>query len=170
MRASRLEWVIVRPTMIFGSSRDRNICRLAKFLRRSPVLPVFGPGTCMMQPVYVDDLAQALVAALVRPEAIRREYNLSGRDPLSFNDLARTTAALMGKKVRLLHIPHRPVVRLLEFLERRKLRLPIRAEQIQRLNEDKAFAWTDAARDLGYAPVDFPSAMRLELAELAPRP
>lgn len=167
VRASRLEWVIVRPTMIFGSSRDRNMCRLVRFLKRSPVLPVFGPGKCLMQPVYVDDLARTLVAALSAPEAARRQYNVAGREPQTYNDIVRTTARLMGRNVCLLHLPHRPVVRILEFLERRGIVLPLKAEQILRLNEDKAFDWTEAARDLDHRPLPFHEAMQRQLAELA---
>ncbi len=169
VRGSRLDWVIVRPTMIFGSSRDRNMCRLVRFLRRSPVLPVFGPGLCLMQPVYVEDLADALVAALITPSAGRREYNVSGRDALPYNEIVHRTARAMGRRVKLLHLPFRPVVRILEFLERRKCRLPLKAEQVLRLNEDKAFSWAQAGRDLAYSPRSFDIAIRRQLSEMGLR-
>jgi uncharacterized protein YbjT (DUF2867 family) len=51
VRASGLAWTIVRPSMIYGSERDRNVHRLLRFLDRSPVFPVFGPGTNLWQPV-----------------------------------------------------------------------------------------------------------------------
>lgn len=166
VRGSRLDWIIMRPTMIFGTSRDRNLCRLVRFLRRSPILPVFGSGRCLMQPVYVEDLADALVAALLSSAPGRREYNISGREALSYNQLIRQTAGAMGRRVYIVHLPFRPVVRVLGLLERWKVRLPLKAEQVLRLNEDKAFAWEAAGRDLGYRPRGFNEAIARELAEM----
>ena len=39
---SNLEWTIIRPTMIYGSPRDRNMIRLIKWIDHLPILPVFG--------------------------------------------------------------------------------------------------------------------------------
>ena len=44
IRSSSLETTILRPTMIYGSSRDRNMCRLIRFLSQWRVVPVFGKG------------------------------------------------------------------------------------------------------------------------------
>src|SRR5918997_3472776 len=52
VRRSGLGWTIVRPTMIYGTERDKNVHRLLRFLDRSPVFPIFGPGTNLWQPVY----------------------------------------------------------------------------------------------------------------------
>jgi nucleoside-diphosphate-sugar epimerase len=46
------------------------------------------------------------------------------------------------------------------------INLPIKAEQLLRLNENKDFCWTDAAEDFGCAPRDFAAGMSQELAEL----
>ncbi|HEX2740213.1 MAG TPA: NAD(P)H-binding protein, partial [Rubrobacter sp.] len=58
VRGSGLAWTIVRPSMIYGSERDRNVHRLLRFLDRSPVFPIFGPGTNLWQPVFHEDCAR----------------------------------------------------------------------------------------------------------------
>ncbi len=50
IQTSGLEYTILRPTMIYGSRRDRNMWRLIRFLRVSPVAPVFGDGNYLQQP------------------------------------------------------------------------------------------------------------------------
>jgi uncharacterized protein YbjT (DUF2867 family) len=166
IRASRLRWTIIRPTMIYGTDRDRNICRLIRYVRRYPLLPVFGSGEYLLQPIHVDDLAEAIVSATFASETERKSYNLSGKFPLSYNETVRTVASLLGRKILLWHFPYRPVVRILSLLERAHLRFPIKGEQILRLNENKAFAWDDAARDFGFAPRDFASGVESEIRSM----
>ena len=166
IRTSGLRWTILRPTMIYGSGRDRNMCRLVRLLRWSPLLAVFGAGECLMQPIHVDDLAKAIVDVVCVERTVGHAYNIAGKAPLTYNEIIRTTARLLRRKVVLLHLPHRPMIALLGALERRGIKLPIKAEQLLRLNENKDFAWIDAAEDFGYAPRDFAAGMRQELAEL----
>jgi len=166
IRNSGLRWTILRPTMIYGSARDRNMCRLVRLMRWCPVLPVFGTGGCLMQPVHVDDVAQAIMGVLRAECTVGRSYNIAGAAPLAYNEVIRTTARLLGRKVLLWHLPHRPVIALLAALERGGIRFPLKAEQLMRLNESKDFCWTDAAGDFGYAPRDFAAGMGQEIAEL----
>jgi uncharacterized protein YbjT (DUF2867 family) len=163
---SALHWTILRPTMIYGTNRDRNICRLIRFIRRSPVLPVFGSGQFLMQPIYVEDLAAGIVAAARSPCTLNRDYNLSGAEPLSYNDLVQTVARLMGRRLRLMHIPARPAVKTLQLLEKMGLRIPIKAEQVLRLNEDKAFSWETASADFDFAPRTFARGVEAEIRSM----
>jgi uncharacterized protein YbjT (DUF2867 family) len=166
IRGSGLEWTILRPTMIYGTERDRNICRLIRYVRRFPVLPIFGSGNFQMQPIYVEDLANAIVSAAVSVQTIRQDYNLSGSVPLTYNELVRTTARLLGRRIGLLHIPHRAAVKTLLAGEKLRLKLPVKAEQILRLNEDKAFSWEKAGRDFGFSPLSFSAGVEAEIRSM----
>ncbi|PTE26679.1 NAD-dependent epimerase/dehydratase family protein, partial [Staphylococcus equorum] len=53
----KINITILRPTMIYGSSRDRNMNKLIKFIDRFPIYPIFGNGNNLMQPVNAKDLA-----------------------------------------------------------------------------------------------------------------
>jgi hypothetical protein len=78
-----------------------------------------------------------------------------------------TVAKLAHRRIRLIHLPHRPAITLLQILERCGLRLPVKAEQIQRLNEHKAFASTEAEKDFGFAPRDFQTGVVAEVFEMS---
>jgi uncharacterized protein YbjT (DUF2867 family) len=166
IRESGLAYTILRPTMIFGSSRDRNICRLVRYLNRWPVIPIFGDGESLQQPVYVADLAQAIVQALGSLNSIGKIYDISGAAPSTYNELIRTACALMDRKVRKIHLPAGPVVKALRAIEAVTRRLPIKAEQIERLNEDKSFDHRAAAQDFAYRPRSLREALTLELEEM----
>ena len=152
VRESNLDWTIVRPTMIYGSELDKNMHKLLRFLDRSPIFPVFGSGANLWQPVYHKDLAQGVLTALEKPEAVRQSYDLPGARPLTYLDLVHTVARALDKNPRIVHLPLEPVRRTLVTTERLGLPLPVKSEQVLRLREDKAYPYEKARRDLGYAP------------------
>ena len=162
---SSLSYTILRPTMIYGSGRDRNICRLVRYLSRFPVLPVFGSGRFLLQPIYVGDVAQAIVKSLSESAACGKTYNVSGGSELTYNDLVDTVASSLGRGVWKLHLPHKVMIGMLKLSEK-VISLPIKAEQIQRLNEHKNFSFEEAQRDFGYSPRSFQEGIQSELKEM----
>ena len=155
IRRSGLDWTILRPTMIYGDAGDRNLSRLLRLLTKTPVLPVPGRGSGLHQPVHVADAAAAVLAAVQRPAAVGSLYNVAGPEPFPFGELLRACARAVGSGTRLLAVPLAPLVTLARGYERISRQPRLRAEQLLRLGEDKAFAIDDAVRDLGYAPRSF---------------
>lgn len=170
VQASRLRWTILRPTMIYGSARDRNVSRLLRFLKRSPVFPIFGHGRSLHQPIYVEDLADAVLRALAADASVGRAYNLAGAVPCSYADLVRTAAAAVGKQVWLLPVPLGAAL----LAARVATRLPgprlVSPEQVLRLAEDKAFDYADAVREFGFRTRTFAEGVKLEAAALGLAP
>jgi len=162
IETSGLQYTILRPTMIYGSPRDRNMWRLIRFMRYSSIVPVFGDGNYLQQPIYVDDVAQAILGCLQSDEAIGKCYNIAGKHPLTYNEVIDTIAKQMNRRVWKLHIPSRPIVSLLGLFERMRIPFPIKAEQVLRLNENKDFSYTEAQRDFGFSPVSFEAGIKLE--------
>jgi nucleoside-diphosphate-sugar epimerase len=149
--------------MIYGSSRDRNMWRLIRFLRYSPIVPVFGDGKSLQQPIHVDDVAGAVLGCLRSDATIGGCYNIAGKHSLTYNEVIDTISKQMNKRIWKLHIPYLPVVAALKFFKRLHLPLPIKAEQVLRLNENKNFDYKEAAADFGFAPLSFEKGIRMEL-------
>jgi nucleoside-diphosphate-sugar epimerase len=175
VRSSGLAWTILRPTMIYGAPGDRNMSRLLALLatawRASPpglplVLPVPGGGRRLQQPVHVADLAGALLTAVERPAAAGRCYDIAGPEAVTFAELLRASAAAVGCRARLLPVPLAPVIALTRCYELLSSRPKIRAEQWQRLAEDKAFPIDAARRDLEFAPRPLAEGIREEAVAL----
>ena len=164
IQTSRLDYTILRPTMIYGSRRDRNMWRLIRFMQVSPMVPIFGNGAYLQQPIYVDDVARAIVDCLSNDRTIGRAYNIAGKYPLTYNDVVDTIARKLSKHVWKVHIPFKSVVTLLGFFERLHLPLSIRTEQVLRLNENKQFSYEDAQRDFGFSSLSFEEGIALELS------
>jgi nucleoside-diphosphate-sugar epimerase len=163
IETSGLQYTILRPTMIYGSARDRNMWRLIRFMRYSPIIPIFGDGNYLQQPIYVGDVAQAMVNCLCNDQTIGKSYNIAGKVPLTYNQVIDTIAGQLKKRMWKVHIPSMPVVSLLGFFERFHVPFPIKAEQVLRLNENKDFSYTEAQRDFGFNPLTFEDGIKIEL-------
>jgi nucleoside-diphosphate-sugar epimerase len=114
-----------------------------------------GSGRSLLQPVHVDDLADAVVAAWASAAATGRAYEISGAEPLSFDAAIDAAAQACGRRVRKVHLPLGPVAWILRMIEKAGITPRIKSEQILRLAEDKAFPHDAAARDLGFGPRAF---------------
>ena len=163
IETSGLGYTILRPTMIYGSPRDRNMWRLIRFIHYSPIVPIFGDGKYLQQPIHVDDVAQAVVSCLSNDRTIGKSFNIAGKYPLAYDEVIDTIAREMNKRVWKIHVPSKPVVSLLGLFERLRIPFPIKAEQILRLNENKDFSYAEAQRDFGFSPLSFEEGINLEL-------
>lgn len=94
--------VILRPSILFGRE-DNFINRFATMIRFLPVLPVIAPET-KFQPVYVGDVADAVVAAL-GDEAAGKIFELGGPQVLTMLDLQRWIAEATGRKRLFVELP-----------------------------------------------------------------
>jgi len=161
---SSLAYTILRPTMIYGSQYDRNMYRLIRYLKRWSVLPILGNGESLQQPVYVEDVAQAVTKALLSEQTINQAYNIPGAKALTYNQVIDTICKTLDKQVYKIHLPHIPLVRTLKLVERSGFYLPIKTEQILRLNENKTFDFANARQDFDYQPRTFRQGIALEIA------
>jgi NADH dehydrogenase len=104
LRGSGLEWVIVRPTWVYGPD-DVSLNRFLGFAKMLPFVPMFGNGEQPMQPVFIDDVGRVLADAALKPQAAKQLFELGGPDVLSMNEVVKTALEVQGKKRGLLHQP-----------------------------------------------------------------
>lgn len=157
---------ILRPTMIYGSSRDRNMYKLIKFIDKSPVFPIFGNGNNLMQPVTATDLAIAYQQVLDNAEVCKNQnYNLSGKYPIKYKELIKTVASKLDKNIILLPIPIKLSYYAVLVGNRILPKFPLNEEQVLRMKENKDFTHLKANRDFGYSPMSFDEGIESEVNE-----
>ncbi|WP_174627045.1 NAD-dependent epimerase/dehydratase family protein [Candidatus Methylobacter favarea] len=147
-----VEWVILRPTLIYGRGRDKNISEMARFICRFGFFPIFGPALGLRQPVHVADVAAACISALQTPGATNRDYNISGGETLTYKQMVCRTFAVLGRRPRLVKVPigvFRFALACLRMLPRYQKWSVAMAE---RMNKDLVFNHEEATRDLGFKP------------------
>jgi nucleoside-diphosphate-sugar epimerase len=152
---SGTRYTILRPTMIYGVPADRNISRLIRLVQRSPIIPLPAGGSSVFQPVHVEDLASCILAALKREESVGKTYNVPGGSAHTLKEIVTVIAGILGKRITTVTVPFALADLAVRMYERLARNPRLRREQILRLREDKSFEYTEAAGDLGYAPMTF---------------
>ncbi|WP_426957041.1 complex I NDUFA9 subunit family protein [Muricoccus radiodurans] len=94
---------ILRPCVVFGRE-DAFFNRFAGMARVLPVLPLVGSET-RFQPVYVGDVADAVIAATERDDAPGRTYELAGPRAATFRNLMTEMMEMTGHRRRIVELP-----------------------------------------------------------------
>ena len=96
--------VILRPSVVFGPE-DEFFNLFAWMARLSPVMPLIGGGKTRFQPVYVGDVAKAVVAGLQNESAAGRIYELGGPEILTFRQVQERVLEYTGRNRLLVPVP-----------------------------------------------------------------
>lgn len=148
-RQNNAACTIFRPTLIYGTGRDRSLAPIARFARRWHVLPI-PSATGLRQPVHADDLALACVAVLDNAMTFGNTYALGGGERLPFGDLLARIAAGPPRCALPLPVPI-AFVRTAARLARGRIGPGMLARLSEPLIADNAAA----ERDFGYTPRAF---------------
>jgi len=121
VREARLHSIVFAPSLIYAPG-DRML-RLFERLALLPAMPLSGSGRALYQPIWAEDVADCVMAALAHSEqtgdgAGRHErYELAGPETLSHSEIARSVQRALDRRRPLMHIPTPIVSRSLRALE-----------------------------------------------------
>jgi uncharacterized protein YbjT (DUF2867 family) len=103
-RAALPEAVVMRPSIVFGPE-DEFFNRFARMAQVLPVLPLIGGGRTRFQPVYVGDVATAIVTALNDGAHAGRTFELGGPTVYTFRELMEYILKIVGRRRPLVTLP-----------------------------------------------------------------
>ena len=129
---------VLRPSIVFGRE-DGFFNRFARMAQLSPILPLIGGGRTRFQPVYVGDVASAVVAALGEAGHAGKTFELGGPSVYTFRELMEFMLRTVGRRRALVNVPFR-----LAALQARALQLlpdpPLTVDQVELLKRDNVVA------------------------------
>ena len=174
VRASGLDWTIIRPSMIHGPRGEFTRMEAAWAKKKAmPFLfmPYFGAGLLglggagKLQPVYVGDVARAFVDAIENPKAIGQSYDLAGPDVLTWPELHRTFAqAFVGKRRLVMPLPAWYAKALARVVPGSLL--PFNRDQVLMSQEDNTANLAKFVADFGWTPRGFRQTLETYAPEL----
>jgi uncharacterized protein YbjT (DUF2867 family) len=142
---------ILRPSIVFGPE-DGFFNRFGAMARYLPALPLIGGGHTKFQPVFVGDVADAIVACLTRDDARGAIYELGGPAVYTFKELMRYILDVTGRRRPLIDLPYNVAsfeARFLEWLPKPLLT----RDQVELLKRDNVVGeGARTLRDLGITP------------------
>ena len=132
---------ILRPSIVFGAE-DQFFNRFADMARLSPFLPLIGGGLTRFQPVYVNDVAEAVAATVDGTAEGGKVYELGGPEILTFKAMMEAMLTVVQRKRRLVNIPFGAagqMARVMQYLPG----APLTPDQVDQLKNDNVVS--DAA-------------------------
>ena len=103
LQAAGGELTLLRPSVVFGAN-DRFVNLFAKLQALFPVMPLAGAAV-RFQPVWVEDVARAIVACVVERSSIGQVYELAGPQVLSLAEIVRLAGQHSGHARPVLPLP-----------------------------------------------------------------
>lgn len=152
----RVRWTLLRPTLVHGGDQDL-VARIGAIAARWRVYPrpLGRVGRALRQPVHVDDLAQAVLAALDNPAACDRAFDLGGAEVLSLARLCRRAALANTRCAMPLPLPMAWLLRIAATLGLLPASAALSPDSLQRMLQDQTCDNQPARDALGYAPRSF---------------
>ena len=165
--------VIFRPSVVFGQE-DSFFNKFADMARMSPILPLVGGGKTKFQPVYVEDVAEAVARAVDGKVAGGKVYELGGPEVLSFRECLETVLKATSRKNPLVSMPFSiasligSIASLIPFITP-----PITPDQVRLLKHDNIVSREAEAEDrtlkgLGITPTMATSVLDSYLVQYRP--
>jgi len=144
---------IMRPSVVFGPE-DGFFNLFAGMSRFAPVLPLFGGGAMKLQPVHVDDVADAVLAALADETSRGRIFELGGPRVMTFKDCMELMLQVVERKRLLLPLPMAAAY-MIGFFGQLLPKPPLTVDQVRLLEIDNVVSGEHGAlADLGIEPTD----------------
>ena len=126
--------VIVRPAVMFAED-DAFLTRLTGLLRWCPACPLFGSGHTRLQPVHVDDVAEAIARAFRPLAAAPASYELGGPRVYSYRELIAAISDRLGRQPPLIPVPF-PVWHALARVAEMLPHAPLSRNQVELMEVD----------------------------------
>jgi uncharacterized protein YbjT (DUF2867 family) len=131
---------------------------------RAKRLPLVRGGATKEQPIFADDVVEAIVSSLARPELAGERLDLAGPESLSHRELVQRAASLAGTSPRIVSVPYGVVRTLARILGRLLANPPVTAAMLDVLEHDDDIDPQPAASRLGIRLTPLDETLRICLA------
>lgn len=146
---------VLRPTLVYGAGRDRNLVRIAAIARRFGRIMLPRDAIGLRQPVHVQDLADAAFACIDASATHGQAYALPGGETLPYREMVARVLAVLTPAPRLHEVPS-PLFNLaLALAHAAGIARDFGEAAVVRMRSDLVFDPAPARRDFGYAPRGF---------------
>ncbi len=164
---SGLDVTILRPSLVYGRGERGVFVKLASLVKKLPVIPVVGPGTWQMRPLFLPDLLGLIAETLERPELAGRSYDAGGPDAVSYNGFLAAICSALGRPCRRVHLPLSLSFAIAWSLERLLRQPPLTTENVHGARLSAACDTTRLMRDFRPRLTPLGEGLRLTFSEAA---
>lgn len=164
--SSRLDYTILRPTMIYGSKDDNNFSKMISFIKKRGFFVIFGNGNNLIQPIYIEDIADSIIQIIYNKKTYGKIYEIAGKDSLKYRDMLGIVRNKLKKHFRIIRLPLKFSKLLISIYAKISGNPSLTPGQIERMEIDKTYSYQRAAADFDFSPISFEDGIEKLIKEL----
>lgn len=104
VKNSKIPYLVLRPSMIYGPTDNKNVGWLIKTIKKLPIIPLPGGGLFGRQPIYVGDICQ-IVLKMINTDKLNKVYEIHGYEYVSMKEMVKTIKDIFNIKNPVVVIP-----------------------------------------------------------------
>jgi nucleoside-diphosphate-sugar epimerase len=166
IKNSGLDYTILRPSMIYGSKDDINFSKMIRFIKKKGFFITFGSGNNLIQPIYIEDVADAVSNVLDNKKTYSKIYNIAGKNPIKYNDMLNIIRNKLKKRFKVIKLPIKFSKFLISIYTKISKNPILTPDQIERMGIDKVYSYQKARADFDFSPVSFENGIEKLINEL----
>lgn len=167
VRTFKGQWLILRPGNVYGPG-DEVISLLLKLVRSLPAIPVIGNDEMEFQPIWHEDLGEAIAVAVERENLTGEALDLSGPERTTMRDLVDRLCAVTARNPVLIPLSTGLASLSLRAVNALGISVPLDPGQVTMLEEGNVVQGRNALLDeFGVAPTSLDNGLR-KLADALP--
>lgn len=163
---SKQNTIIIRPTMLYGIDKDKDILTLIKFMNRFHVFPIIGKGEGLKQPVHVFDVADAVLKTMYSEKLVKNEYNIPGAKSIEYKEIILSIKKNLKKPVIVLNILLSLAKIGFKIYKSFNPKTIVNISMVNRVNKSFIFDFDSAKRDFDYKPMTFEESVKIQIEYL----
>lgn len=159
VKNSGLEWTIFRASVIYGKN-DGFLKVISNVVRFLPFVPIFGDGKYKLQPVYIDDLTEAMAKSLQIPASNGETVDIGGPEELEYAEVLNKIKRALGKRRLNFHIPFGVIKPMAAVMEKILKPSPLTIDMLKMLRMGNTGDISKMRAIFGIEPIRFEDGLR----------
>jgi len=156
--SSGVNYIILRPSVMFGKGDDKNFISLIDFIKKYFIIPV--PIGLTLSPIYVGNVSEAMINSLENVSTNKKVFYLTGKDFITFNRIFEMISNNLKLRRIFIPIPVFLFKILIFFYEKIIPNPPIFFYQVDKWSKHKTTFHTPSKNNLNVEPISFEEGLK----------
>ena len=151
---NNIDLTLLRPSMIYGYTRDQNIMKIAGFINRFGFIFLVGEASGLRQPIHTSDLVDTVINILGNKVTYGKTYNLAGAEIMTYREMVERIFIGLNRKIKIISLPL-ILYRFALILAAKLTKFSFTPEMANRMNQDLNYDISEAKNDFSFDPQKF---------------
>jgi nucleoside-diphosphate-sugar epimerase len=139
---------------------------MLNFIKRKGFFVIFGNGKNLIQPIYVDDVINAILNVLDNPATYKKTYEICGKEAIRFEEMLQITKNKLKRNFRVIKLSVGISKFIVNIYSKIVKNSDLNPKQIEGIKIDRTYSYSEAQKDFEFSPIPFEEGIEKEIKEI----